>query len=176
MPCRSASKRRCVRRARNRLRSPPETLTWSESDSRLPVYSSTPNTNNDNPDTIDTYCLPPMRYVIGALLIEAPSCVFHNNSPVRALSAWKYPSRPPVNSRSEPVVRMPASVTSVILNFHFSPPLPGSSAMTAPCPAASVHVLIGARPRPGAPGTADRFRGPPPTKFVPVLYSEGAGE
>ena len=38
------------------------------------------------------------------------------------------------------------------------------------------HVLIGDRPRPGAPGTADRFLGPPPTKFVPVLYSDGAGE
>src|SRR5256885_1684451 len=113
---------------------------------------------------------------MGPLLMDEPSWVFHSSSPVRAFSAWKNPSRPPVNSRSDPVVRMPLSVTSVILNFHFSRPVPGSSAMTAPWPAASVHVLIGERPRPGAPGTADRFLGPPPTQFVPVLYSDGAGE
>src|SRR6185436_4484262 len=107
--------------------------------------------------------------------MAAPRFVFHSSDPVRASRAWKYPSRPPVNSRSDPVVKMPLSVTSVILNFHFSPPVAGSSAITAPWPAVSVHVLIGDRPRPGAPGTGDRFRGPPPTKFFPSLYSDDAG-
>ena len=56
--------------------------------------------------------------MIGPLLIAAPRFVFHNSAPVRASSAWKKPSRPPVKSRFDAVVRIPLSVTSVMSNFH----------------------------------------------------------
>src|ERR1043165_7022572 len=78
-------------------------------------------------------------------MIAPPRYVFHSTAPVRASSAWKYPSRPPVNSTSPAVVRMPASVTSYIGNFHFAWPDFGSIAITAPLPTVFVHVLMGER-------------------------------
>ena len=88
------------------------------------------------------YCPLPTPYLIGPLSMAAPRFVFHSSDPVRASRAWKYPSRPPVNSRSEPVVRLPLSVTSVIVNFHFPRPVAGSSAITAELDG----VARGARP------------------------------
>src|SRR5215510_8525628 len=82
-------------------------------------YSLRAKTNRESPDTVATYCLLPTRYVIGPLLMAPPRLVFHSRAPVRASSAWKYPSRPPAKSRFDAVVRMPLSVTSVMLNFHF---------------------------------------------------------
>ena len=45
-----------------------------------------------------------------------------------ASNARKYPSRPPVNRTSDAVVRMPASVKSLILYSHFHLPVWGSKA------------------------------------------------
>src|SRR5207247_7356593 len=98
---------------------------------------------------------------MGAITTWPPRLALHKSLPVRASSAWKYPSRPPVNSRSDAVVRMPASVRSYIGKVHLRLPVLGSIATTAPWDAALVHVLIGPRRRFGGtaasgPGGADR--------------------
>ena len=70
----------------------------------------------------DTYCWPSTIKVTGAITICPPRLAFHSNSPVHASSAWKWPSRPPVNSRSDAVVNMPPSLTSNCRNFQAAPP------------------------------------------------------
>src|SRR5256885_3554983 len=85
---------------------------------RLPHYRKA-KAKRQLPAATATYCLPFTAYVIGPEAITPPTATFHNRAPLRASSAKKYPSRPPLNSRSESVVRMPASVTSAILNSHF---------------------------------------------------------
>src|SRR6266853_5390249 len=89
------------------------------------------------PAATATYCLPLTAYVIGPEASTPPTATFHNKAPLRASNAKKYPSRPPLNNRSEAVVRMPASVTSAILNSHFVSPVFGSIARTAPKPSSS---------------------------------------
>src|SRR5262249_17663945 len=106
------------------------------------------------PEIAVTYCLPSTAYVIGPEDIWPPRFAFHSSLPVRASSAWKYPSRPPVNNRSDAVVRMPLSLTSVMSNFHFCSPVLGSSAMMAPFATASVQLLIGPRRSPGTAGAS----------------------
>src|SRR6266852_4943925 len=90
------------------------------------------NVKRQLPAANATYCLPFTEYVIGPEASTPPTATFHNRAPLRASTAKKYPSRPPLNSRSEAVVRMPASVTSAILNSHFVSPVFGSIARTAP--------------------------------------------
>src|SRR6185295_19653296 len=70
-----------------------------------------------------------------------PSDAFHNNSPVRAFSAKKYPSRPPLNSRSDAVVSTPAQVVSPILYSHLRSPFLGSKARKTPYPSSSVRTF-----------------------------------
>src|SRR5262245_11178140 len=133
-------------------------------------YSRRPNTHSDSPEIAVTYCLPSTSYEIGPLTICAPRLAFHRSVPLRASIAWKYPSRPPVNSTSDAVVRMPLSLTSVMSNFHFWVPVSGSTAITAPLATASVQVLIGPRlstGTAGAFGTGPYERLLPPPKLSP---------
>src|SRR6266516_4666802 len=128
-----------------------------------------PKTNRQVPAFTATYCLPFTEYVIGPDWTAAPTAAFQSSSPLRASRAKKYPSRPPLNSKSEAVVRMPASVTSAILNSHFISPVCGSTARTAPYPSSSFRKF-GAGDQ--LKGIVDRFA--PPGKFRPSLYSAGA--
>src|SRR5438477_4213 len=71
---------------------------------------------------------------MGPAITTPPTVALQSNAPVRASSARKYPSRPPANSTSEAVVRMPLSVTLGILSSHFRSPVKGSRARMAPYP------------------------------------------
>jgi len=66
-----------------------------------------PKTNRQVPAFTDTL-LAIHEYVMGPDWTAAPTAAFQSSSPVRASRAKKYPSRPPLNSKSEAVVRMPA--------------------------------------------------------------------
>src|SRR3954452_8165043 len=72
-----------------------------------------------------------------------PTGGFQSEAPVRPPSPEKNPSRPLENSRSLAVVRMPASVMSVIENSHRFSPVFGSRATTAPVPSSGKRRLIG---------------------------------
>src|SRR5207244_6435622 len=96
-----------------------------------------PKTNRQLPAFTATYCLPFTEYVIGADWTAAPRAAFQSSSPLLASRATKYPSRPPLNSKSEAVVRMPASVTSAILHPPIISPVCGATARTAPYPSSS---------------------------------------
>src|SRR2546426_3321892 len=110
---------------------------------------------------------------MGPLTIWPPRLTLQSNSPVRALRAWKNPSRTPVNRTSEAVVRIPLSVTSVDEDFHFCSPVRASMAINAPEPAVSVLLLMGPRRidgTPGAPGTRPEGLVQQPPKFRPSWY------
>src|SRR5262249_39003048 len=99
-----------------------------------------------------------------------PTLPFHSCAPVRASSAKKYPSRPPANTRSDAVASTPLSVTSLILNCHFSSPVLASNAWIAPHPSCGVRVLT----LPGPVRTAGTvIVGKRPTYWLPSLYSTG---
>src|SRR5713226_5463077 len=121
------------------------------------------------PAATATYCLPFTEYVIGPEASTPPTATFHSRAPLRASRAKKYPSRPPLNSRSEAVVRMPASVTSAILNSHFFSPVLGSKARTAPNPSFSLRVFCCG---PRSPPMIDL--GDAPMNLRPSVYSTGA--
>src|SRR3954470_6962568 len=92
----------------------------------------TANAKSELPAATVTYCLPLTEYVIGPLLICPPSAIFQRRSPLRASSARKYPSLPPLNNTSDAVVSTPAQVMSFILNSHFFVSPCGSSARMTP--------------------------------------------
>src|SRR5229473_1550688 len=117
----------------------------------LPLYRKA-KVKRQLPAATATYCLPLTAYVIGPEASTPPTATFHNKAPLRASNAKKYPSRPPLKSRSEAVVRMPASVTSAILNSHFFSPVLGSKARTAPKPSFSFRKCCG---RSRSSGTSD---------------------
>src|SRR5258708_18999904 len=96
-----------------------------------------------------------------------PTAVLHSSAPLRASNAKKYPSRPPLNSRSEAVVRMPPSVTSFILNSHFLSPVVASSARIAPYPSVSFRVLVGGVGVLAPPGIAALWT--PPVHLLPSV-------
>src|SRR5262245_13572885 len=97
-----------------------------------------------------TNCLPSTWNVVGAeRACDGPRLLLQRTAPFLASRARKYPSLPPVNSRSEPVVSRPLSVRSYIGNVHLRCPVIGSRAMTAPCPVASVQLFIGPLARNG---------------------------
>ena len=72
------------------------------------------NANSELPEITATCCAPPTANEIGPLTIWPPRLTFHSSAPVRASSAWKYPSRPPVKSRSVRG-RQDAAVGDVVL-------------------------------------------------------------
>ncbi len=151
--------------------------TWSTgSSNRINRRRSVPQPERDHGVPRDHgHELLPVHYVGH----RVPSQSVHRGSPsrasrpVRASSAWKYPSRPPVKSRSgsrRQHGRCPLRRTARTTRPR--PPVAGSSALTEPYPTTSVQLLIiDVRPIPivGAPSTGASTEKPPPRKYRPGM-------
>src|SRR6185369_7110533 len=94
----------------------------------LCVYS--PNTNNDEPAAIATYCFPSTANDIGLDRIAAPSCKSQSGLPVSASSAKKFPSSVPPNTKFPAVDSKPAIGGVRSLNSHRGLPVVASHALT----------------------------------------------
>src|SRR6185437_7020428 len=81
---------------------------------RIASASRKPKTNSEVPAFTATYCLPATEYVIGFMSKAPPRFLLQRRAPLRASIPTKLPSCPPVNSRSEEVVRIPAAPCSAL--------------------------------------------------------------
>src|SRR6202521_6408170 len=90
------------------------------------------NVNSTDPAATATYCFPSIANVIGDEYTDAPHWKCHSALPEAASSAMKFPSASPVKTSPPALDNAPDQLGDRCRNSHFTCPLAGSMARSAP--------------------------------------------